>query len=57
MGYLVASVTALFLMNGISCAMGIVLPVLMSRTVTVSIASVLVEKLTVPFIASSHFLE
>ncbi|KNB43836.1 hypothetical protein JH06_2282 [Blastocystis sp. subtype 4] len=38
---LVASVTALFLMNGISCAMGIVLPVLMSRTVTVSIASVL----------------
>ena len=54
---LVASVTALFLMNGISCAMGIVLPVLMSRTVTVSIASVLVEKLTVPFIASSHFLE
>ena len=54
---LVASVTALFLMNGISCAMGIVLPVLMSRTVTVSIASVLVEKLTVPFIASSYFLE
>ena len=39
---LVASVSALFLMNGISCAMGIVLPVLMSRTVTVSIASVLV---------------
>ena len=40
---LVASIAALFLMNGISCAMGVVLPVLMSRTVTISIASVLVK--------------
>ena len=39
---LVASLAALFLMNGISCAMGVVLPIIMSRNVTVTIAAVLV---------------
>ena len=40
---LIASLAALFLMNGISCAMGVVLPIIMSRSVTVTIAAVLVS--------------
>ena len=40
---LIASLAALFLMNGISCAMGVVLPIIMSRNVTVTIAAVLVS--------------
>lgn len=39
---LLGSVAALFLMNGISCLMGVVLPVIMSRTVTLTFAACLV---------------
>lgn len=39
---LLGSVAALFLMNGISCLMGVVLPMFMSRKVTVIVAAVLV---------------
>ena len=39
---LIGSVAALFLMNGISCVMGVVLPMFMSIRVTVFVASILV---------------
>ena len=39
---LIGSVAALFLMNGISCVMGVVLPMFMSRRVTVFVAAILV---------------
>lgn len=39
---LIGSLAALFLMNGISCLMGVVLPVIMSRAVTLLFAAFLV---------------
>ena len=36
---LIGSLAALFLMNGISCLMGVVLPVIMSRAVTLLFAA------------------
>lgn len=39
---LIGSLAALFLMNGISCLMGVVLPVIMSRAVTLMFAAFLV---------------
>ena len=39
---LIGSLAALFLMNGISCLMGVVLPVIMSRALTLLFAAFLV---------------
>lgn len=40
---LIGSVGALFLMNAISCGMGVVIPVMVSRSTTLIVASILVS--------------